>query len=101
MDTGRNYTLSEKMGKMNFRPNIGMSFEEFAAQQDRMMKRSYWQSKSKALDGESAVSGRNLIPKIYVSPALDRIFGGSYVELTPRGFVNLDFGAQFQKIENL
>ena len=100
IDTGRNYTISEKMGGLYYRPNSSMSFQEFSQQQDRIIKRSYWQSRSKALDGESAVSGRNLIPKIYISPVLDRIFGGSYVELIPRGFVNLDFGAQFQKIEN-
>ncbi len=100
IDTGRNYTITEKIGGVYYRPNSSMSFEEFSQQQDRIIKRSYWQSRSKALDGESAVSGRNLIPKIYVSPVLDRIFGGSYVELIPRGFVNLDFGVQFQKIEN-
>src|SRR5205085_6686877 len=44
--------------------------------------------------------GRNLIPKIYISPVLDRIFGGSYVEIIPRGFVTLDFGASFQNIQN-
>lgn len=100
IDTGRNYTITEKIGGVYYRPNSSMSFEEFSQQQDRIIKRSYWQSRSRALDGESAVSGRNLLPKIYVSPALDRIFGGSYVELIPRGFVNLDFGGQFQKIEN-
>ena len=35
-----------------------------------------------------------------MSPVLDRIFGGSYVELTPKGFVTLDLGASFQKIQN-
>ena len=100
IDTGRNYSISEKIGGIYFRPNSSMSLEEFSAQQDRLIRRSYWQTRSKALDGESAVSGRNLIPKIYISPVLDRIFGGSFVELVPRGFVNLDFGAQFQKIEN-
>lgn len=100
IDTGRNYTISEKLGGVYYRPNSSMSFDEFSQQQDRIIKRTYWQNRSKALDGESAVSSRNLIPKIYVSPVLDRIFGGSYVELIPRGFVNLDFGAQFQKIEN-
>ena len=64
------------------------------------MLKGYWQGRSKALDGESAVSGRNLIPKIYISPVLDRIFGGSYVEIIPRGFVTLDFGASFQNVEN-
>ncbi|NJN41947.1 MAG: cell surface protein SprA [Flammeovirgaceae bacterium] len=56
--------------------------------------------RSKALDGESAVSGRNLTPKIYIGPSMDRIFGGSYVELIPRGFVTLDFGGSWQKISN-
>jgi len=100
IDTGRHYNIFEKAGTLNYRPPSTMSFEEFKKQQDEILKRNYWQSKSRALDGESAVSSRNLIPKIYVSPVLDRIFGGSYVELIPRGFVNLDFGAQFQKIEN-
>jgi cell surface protein SprA len=100
IDTGGNYVVSEKIGTIHFRPDNFLTFEEFSRQQEVLMKRAYWQSKSRALDGESAVSSRNLIPKIYVSPVLDRIFGGSYVELIPRGFVNLDFGAQFQKIEN-
>ncbi len=100
MDTSMNYTISERMGNVNYRPLSTMSFNEFGQQQNRLMMKGYWQSKSRALDGESAVSSRNLIPKIYISPVLDRIFGGSYVELIPRGFVTLDFGAQFQKIEN-
>ncbi|HNU41266.1 MAG TPA: cell surface protein SprA [Cyclobacteriaceae bacterium] len=100
IDTGRHYNIYEKMGTLNFRPPTSISFDEFNAEQYKLIKREYWQTRSKALDGESAVSGRGLIPKIYVSPVLDRIFGGSYVELIPRGFVNLDFGAQFQKIEN-
>lgn len=100
LDTGLNYIIFEKLGKVNFRAPSSMTFEEFSRQQDDWMKRSYWQSRSKALDGESAVSSRNLTPKIYVSPVLDRIFGGSYVELVPRGFVNLDFGGQWQRIEN-
>ncbi|MBX2895025.1 MAG: cell surface protein SprA [Cyclobacteriaceae bacterium] len=100
IDTGRTYTIYERMGKLNFRSPTAISFDEFNQEQDKLIKREYWQTRSKALDGESAVSGRGLIPKIYVSPVLDRIFGGSYVELIPRGFVNLDFGAQFQKLEN-
>jgi len=100
IDTGMNYTISERIGNVNFRPASMMTFEEFNAQQTRQIKKDYWQSRSRALDGESAVSSRNIIPKIYVSPVLDRIFGGSYVELIPRGFVTLDFGGSWQKIEN-
>lgn len=100
IDTGMNYNISEKIGKVNFRPTSSMSFTEFSQQQSQQMLKDYWKGRSTALDGESAVSSRNLIPKIYVSPVMDRIFGGSYVELIPRGFVTLDFGANFQKIQN-
>jgi cell surface protein SprA len=100
IDTGMQYNIRERIGKVNFRPNSSMSFDEFSRYQDQQFRKHYWKQKSQALDGESAVSGRNLLPKIYVSPILDRIFGGSYVELIPRGFVTLDFGASFQSIKN-
>ncbi|MBT1686745.1 cell surface protein SprA [Fulvivirgaceae bacterium PWU37] len=96
IDTAGNYTIYEKIGDLNYRPTSSMTFEEFKQHQDRQALKSYWQSRAKAQDGESAVSGRGLIPKIFISPILDRIFGGSYIELIPRGFVTLDFGASFQ-----
>lgn len=99
-DSGMNYNIRERIGKVNFRPNSSMTFRDFSAQQDQLFRKQYWQTKSQALDGVSAVSGRNLLPKLYVSPILDRIFGGSYVELVPRGNVILDFGASFQTINN-
>lgn len=100
IDTGLNYTIYEKIGELNYRPTTSMSFEEFKQYQDRQILKNYWKSRSRAMDGESAVSGRGFTPKIFVSPVLDRIFGGSYVELVPRGFVTLDFGGSFQKINN-
>jgi cell surface protein SprA len=100
LDSSLNYTLYEKIGDFNYRPITTMSLEEFNEYQNRQMLRGYWQGKSRGMDGESAVSSRGLAPKIYISPVLDRIFGGSYVELVPRGFVTLDFGVAFQRIDN-
>lgn len=100
LDTNLNYTIYEKVGDLNFRPVTTMSFQEFKALQDRQILKSYWQGKSRGMDGESPVSNRGIIPKIFISPVLDRIFGGSYVELIPRGFVTLDFGGSFQRIYN-
>jgi len=100
IDTSLNYTVYEKIGELNYRPTTSMSFQEFKQYQDRRILKEYWQSRSRAMDGESAVEGRGFTPKIFVSPILDRIFGGSYVELVPRGFVTLDFGGSFQKIAN-
>ncbi len=100
LDTGMHYNISEKMGKLNFRPNTSMSFRDFSKQQDKTFQKNYYQNKSLALDGESAVSSRNLLPKLYLSPVMDRIFGGSYIELIPKGYVTLDLGGSFQKIQN-
>lgn len=100
LDTGMNYNISEKMGKFNFRPNSTMHFRDFSGQQDRSFRKGYFQDKSAALDGESAVSSRNLLPKIALSPVLDRLFGGSYIELIPKGTVTLDIGGSYQKIQN-
>ncbi len=100
IDTALNYTIYEKIGDLNYRPTSSMSFAEFKQYQDRQQLKSYWQGKSRAQDGESAVSARGLLPKIFISPVFDRIFGGNYVELVPRGFVTLDFGGQWQRINN-
>ncbi|MDH5602492.1 MAG: cell surface protein SprA, partial [Cyclobacteriaceae bacterium] len=100
IDTGMNYTIYEKIGELNYRPTSLMTFEEFKRYRERQMLKNYWKNRSLGLDGESAVSGRNIIPPIYISPVLDRIFGGSSVEIIPTGFVTLDFGGRWQKIEN-
>jgi cell surface protein SprA len=100
IDTSGNYTIYEKMGDVNYRPTSSMSLQEFKQYQDRQLLREYWKTRSRAQDGESAVSARSVNPKIFISPILDRIFGGSYVELIPRGFVTLDFGGTFQRINS-
>ncbi|HEX6224273.1 MAG TPA: cell surface protein SprA, partial [Chryseolinea sp.] len=100
IDTALNYTIYEKIGDLNYRPTSSMTFSEFKQYQDRQILKSYWQSRARAQDGESPISGRGFTPKIFISPILDRIFGGSYIELVPRGFVTLDFGGEWQKISN-
>jgi len=81
IDSNMNYTLYEKIGDLHYRPTTSMSFEEFNQYQEEQIIRTYWKNRSAALDGESAVSGRNLLPRLYFSPVFDRIFGGSYLEL--------------------
>ena len=100
IDTGMNYTIYEKIGNINYRPMSTMSFSEFKDFQGRRSMKTYWKEKSTGLDGESAVSGRSLLPKLFISPAFDRIFGGNYVDIQPNGFLNLDFGGRWQRVEN-
>lgn len=97
IDTAFNYSIYETIGDINFRPTSSMSFTEFSNYQDDRILSEYWKERSLGLDGESAVSGRSLIPPLYVSPAFDRLFGGSFVELIPNGFITLDFGGRYTK----
>ncbi len=100
IDTALNYTIKENMGELIFRPPSKYTFKQYNKLYDQKMLRDYWKEKSRSLDGESAVSGRRLIPPIYLSPKFDRIFGGSYVDIRPNGFVTLDFGGRWQRIQN-
>ena len=59
-----------------------------------------FKEKSIGLDGENTLESGRLIPKIFIPQSLDRIFGGNYIDLQVNGFVNLDFGGRFQRIEN-
>lgn len=99
-DAGVTYSVYENIGTLDFRPASFMTFQEFNRYNNSQLNRDYFKEKSVGLDGESAVSGRSLIPRLYISPVFDRIFGGSYVDIQPNGFVNLDFGARFQRIDN-
>lgn len=100
-DTGGvNYSVYERLNELNFRPATSMSFQEFDRYTTEQINRQYWKDQSSGLDGESAVSGRRLIPKLYISPVFDRIFGGSYVDIQPTGFANLDFGGRWQFVDN-
>lgn len=99
-DAGVSYGLQENLGNLDFRPSTFMSFDQYDSYTDSQLNKEYFKERSAGLDGESAVSGRSLIPRLYISPVFDRIFGGSYVDIQPNGFVNLDFGGRFQRTEN-
>jgi len=75
-------------------------FELFSKTQEYKVRQDYWNTRARGGDGESAVEGRGLIPPLTVSPSFDRIFGGSEISIVPTGYVNLDFGAIFRRIDN-
>ncbi|NJN26053.1 MAG: cell surface protein SprA [Cyclobacteriaceae bacterium] len=100
VDTSLNYTIDEQIGDLNYRAPTNLNFEEYNKLHGIQMRKNYWKEMSSDKDGESAISGRRLIPPIYMSPAFDRIFGGSFVDIRPNGFVMLDFGGKWQRIQN-
>ena len=96
----RTYTIYEKVGNLDYRPVSTMTFEQYEKYMEAKLQKGYMKAKAEGQDGESPTTGRSLIPKIYLSPIFDRIFGGNFIDIRPNGSVMLDFGGQFQKIAN-
>ena len=99
-DTSGVFYLDEKLGALNYRPSIAVPFNSFDKFSTDKNIKEYFRQKSIGLDGENTLQSGRLIPKIYIPESLDRIFGGNFIDLQVNGFVNLDFGGRFQKVEN-
>jgi cell surface protein SprA len=100
MDSIVRYRVREQLDSNDVNSGQVYDFDEFSKIQEYRVRQEYWRSRSKGLDGDSPVGGRNLIPPITTSPSFDRIFGGNEINIVPTGFVNLDLGAIFRRIDN-
>jgi len=100
LDSNTNtYTILEKVGDLDYRPVSTMTFEEYSRWKMKESMKSYIKAKSDA-NGNSALKNNRLVPLIYISSGLDRIFGGNQVDIRPNGSVVLDFGWQQQRTFN-
>ncbi|GGZ38977.1 cell surface protein SprA [Echinicola pacifica] len=100
MDSTIQYRVYDQVDSTNRDAGYSFDFEEFSKIQELKMRQEYWRNRSRGLYGESAVSGRSLIPPITMSPTFDRLFGGSEINIVPTGYINLDFGGIFRRIDN-
>ena len=85
---------------MPYRPAETIPFSTYNDIQNQRVEQSVWREYGARRDGQSAVTGRGLIPKLELPPIVDRLFGGSTVDFKPNGFVTLDFGYLYQFIDN-
>ncbi|WP_373497577.1 cell surface protein SprA [Aquiflexum sp.] len=100
MDSVLKYRVNEQYDSTDVDSGQIYEFDEFSKIQEYRVRQEYWRSRSRGLDGDSPVGGRNLIPPLTTSPSFDRIFGGNEINIVPTGFVNLDLGAIFRRIDN-
>ncbi|MET4074246.1 cell surface protein SprA [Hymenobacter sp. UYCo722] len=105
-DSLKQFEVQEKVGKdVDYRDPSVVSYKEYEAFQRRQAIGDYYRQKAKGgITGAAAKPGspqaQRLIPKIYLGPIANRIFGGSYVDIRPAGAVTLKFGARFNRNEN-
>ncbi|MEZ0539506.1 T9SS outer membrane translocon Sov/SprA [Fibrella arboris] len=83
-----------------YRPGENLPFSDYNRLQNERIEDRLFRENSARRDGQSAVSGRGLIPKLEVPPVFDRIFGGNNIDFKPNGFVTLDLGYLHQFIDN-
>ncbi|MDX2197015.1 MAG: cell surface protein SprA [Cytophagales bacterium] len=99
-ESGKFYKIDEKIGQDDYRPGSTMTFEQYRKHQQKNTAKNFYKQKAKEKDEKSTTSNRSLVPRIYMSPTMDRIFGGNYVDVKLNGFVLLDFGYRIQTIES-
>ncbi|WP_345119737.1 cell surface protein SprA [Hymenobacter antarcticus] len=105
-DSLTQFDVREKVGaEIDYRDPSVLSYKEYEEFRRREGIRSYYRDKAKGgITGPAAAAGtpqaQRLIPKIYLGPIANRIFGGSYVDIRPAGSVTLKFGGRFNRNEN-
>lgn len=95
------YIITERIGDDYFRPPTYMTFDEFMEYQARQQERQYFDELIGVGGGESSTGRRDPVAKVDVKNKLiDRIFGGSEVDINPQGNIDLTFGVQFNNVQN-
>ena len=96
------YILTEKIGNENYRPPTVMTFEEYLEWNAQQEEADYFKQLAGAADGDRSKSG-NLDPVAQVDISddiIDRLFGGTTVDIRPQGNVDLTFGLDYYRQDN-
>ncbi|MBC8048001.1 MAG: cell surface protein SprA [Fimbriimonadaceae bacterium] len=96
-ETGE-YMYMEKIGDEYYKNPQYISFEDYLDAELEKSLEDYWVERS---SGADLLGGQGTIPSLYTgSELLDRLFGGSTVDIRPQGNIELTFGGSFQNIQN-
>ena len=101
--TTNRYIVTERIGGDYFRSPTYLTFEEYQAYRQRQQQQDYFDR----LQGKTLSTGAGLtadqdpIEAIDVKNSLiDRLFGGSDVNIDTRGNIDLTFGVDFRTVKN-
>lgn len=97
------YIVTEKIGDDFFRAPTYMTFEEYVKWRDEKQQQEYFDRLQGVATGDNrSRSGiSDPIAKFDVKNTLiDRLFGGTNVDIKPQGNINLKFGFDYQKRQN-
>ncbi len=96
------YLITEKIGDDFYRMPSYMTFEEYLEWKAKEDERDYFKSLSGVNTGGSGgLALLDPLKKVDIKDQLiDRLFGGTKVDIRPQGNIDLTFGVDFQRLEN-
>lgn len=96
------YIITEKIGDEFFRAPTYMTFDEYMEWTRKEQERAYFERLAGISQGDRNSSGKvDPVSIVDISDdIIDRLFGGSEVDLKPQGNVDLTFGYDYYKQEN-
>jgi len=95
------YIITEKIGEEYYRMPSYMSFDEYMEHRAKEQEREYFNKLSGVSSGDSESGLLDPIQKFDLkNDLIDRLFGGTAVDIKTQGNIDLTFGVDYQKILN-
>ena len=96
------YIITEKIGDDDFRMPTYMTFSEYLDYRSKKERDDYFKQLSGQSSGNTSVNGKiDPLEKMDLeNDLINRLFGGTEVDIQPQGNIDLTFGVDFQNIEN-
>lgn len=92
------YIIREKVGGAFYSNPQYLTFEEYLEYESKRQEKNYWNERTEAI---TLIERPGIIPQLHLDAnVLDRVFGGSTVDIRPSGNIDLTFGGNFQRIDN-
>ena len=102
--TSGKYKVRQKIGESRFGLPTYYTEEEYKTYRLHQDLKNYFRAKSRAIEGRSENTEKeqkDLLPTLYVNNSFfETIFGGTEINMVPRGSVTLRLGVLYQNIEN-
>jgi cell surface protein SprA len=95
----KKYIIRDRLGNQMFRPPLVLSMDEYKRYEESLLKKENWKNFSDTFSAEAR--RKNLLPSIEIrSESFKRIFGGSEINIIPRGSADITLMGQHNKNEN-
>lgn len=95
------YIITERIGEEYYRTPTYMTFQEYLDYKAKQQEQAYFQQLSGVGSASGSLGANNPLDRIDIKQTLiDRLFGGTSVDIRPQGSIDLTFGVDYSKLEN-